>query len=239
MCVMCRTSVLSQCCFTWSSYIWQRHCTKGKKGKKPHNYNNFFSFPTFLELAMFQRLKGSRCKGKWGDSHHSNRVVRKEKRRWVPVWPRPEKELMCPLRSNTPLLTPLGETHQVRKCQQESWSTSQPTLGVPIPTPVSSASPRCSLEQHSGTANGPKSLPWNPSLLRAPEPAAGRADRPFPLTQRASARTCPKQQGHAAEPRCGSSGLQRNGCAKEGRAGLNVMHQSAGSTGQCSLLSIT
>ena len=77
------------------------------------------------------------------------------------------------------------------------------------------------------------------SVLRSRQLAAGRADRPSPLTQRASAHTCPKQQGHAAEPRCGSSGVQRNECAKEGWAGLNLRHQSAGSKGQCSRLSMT
>lgn len=196
--------------FTWSLYIWQRHCIKGEKRKNSHNNNSFFSFPTFLVLVMFQRLRGSRCKRRAGDSHHSNRVVRKEKCRWVPVWPRPGKELICPLRSHGPLLAPLGETRQIRKLRWEPWSTSHP--GVPVSTPVSSASPRCSLEQHSAH----RACLGYPSLLRAPGPAAGRADRPSPLTQRASARTCPKEQGHAAEPRCGCSGFQRNGCAKEG-----------------------
>lgn len=155
----------------------------------------------------------------------------------------PDKE-----RSSSALLCPalpcslLWERHAKSGNASKSHE-AHPTQLLVLPSPLQRAQHHPDVPWSSSqvlqTAVSHRAWPGNPSLLRAPEPAAGRADRPSPLTQRASAHTCPKQQGHAAEPRCGSCGVQRNGCAEEGWAGLNLRHQSAGSKGQCSLLSMT
>lgn len=201
--------------FTWSSYIWQRHCAKGEKRKNAHNYNSFSASLLFMCFLCFKDSKAADVKR--GDSHHSNGLVRKEQRRWCQCDPDQERSASAPL----------GSTHPAHSFGRDTSSQKTPVRAMKHITP----SPWCSHRHSNGLSITPmlpgastralqtalRACLMNLSLLRAPKPAAGRADRASPLTQRASAGACPKQHG-PAEPRCGSSALQRNGCAKEGWA---------------------